>query len=173
MPTAYHSQYWAHALTLRGYGGSVESLSRSIANARVDLNPHQVDAALFALRSPLTDGAILADEVGLTGWLAHAPVEAGDDVLDGALLDGGGSLRRQTVGRAQALHPHRLGQNQHQSRQDAENPQGDDEDGAGGAAGHARWGAGLSWSSGQNRGTSIATPGWMALHGIRKTRDML
>ena len=63
--TPYHAQYWAHALALRGYGGSVESLSRSIANARVDLNPHQVDAALFALRSPLTKGAILADEVGL------------------------------------------------------------------------------------------------------------
>lgn len=65
MTTAYHSQYWAHALTLQGYGGDVETLSRSIANARVDLNPHQVDAALFALRSPLTNGAILADEVGL------------------------------------------------------------------------------------------------------------
>ncbi len=36
-----------------------------IANARVDLNPHQVDAALFAIRSPLTRGVILADEVGL------------------------------------------------------------------------------------------------------------
>jgi len=34
-------------------------------NASVDLNPHQIDAALFALRSPVTKGAILADEVGL------------------------------------------------------------------------------------------------------------
>ncbi len=65
MSTAYHSQYWAHALTLRGSGGDIESLSRSIANARVDLNPHQIDAALFALRSPLSNGAIFADEVGL------------------------------------------------------------------------------------------------------------
>ena len=65
MSTTYHSQYWAHALTLRGSGGNIESLSRSIANARVDLNPHQIDAALFALRSPLSNGAILADEVGL------------------------------------------------------------------------------------------------------------
>jgi adenine-specific DNA-methyltransferase len=65
MSTEYHSQYWAHALTLRGSGGDIAALSRSIANARVDLNPHQVDAALFALRSPLTRGAILADEVGL------------------------------------------------------------------------------------------------------------
>jgi len=63
--TAYHSQYWAHALTLRGSGGDITALSRSIANARVDLNPHQIDAALFALRSPFTNGAILADEVGL------------------------------------------------------------------------------------------------------------
>lgn len=43
----------------------VEALSRSIGNARVDLNPHQVDAALFALRSPYSKGVLLADEVGL------------------------------------------------------------------------------------------------------------
>lgn len=65
MSTQYHSQYWAHALTLRGSAGDIAALSRSIANARVDLNPHQIDAALFALRSPFTNGAILADEVGL------------------------------------------------------------------------------------------------------------
>lgn len=63
--TAYHSAYWAHSLTLRGPSGSIEALSRSIAGARVDLNPHQVDAALFALRSPLSRGVVLADEVGL------------------------------------------------------------------------------------------------------------
>ncbi|MGD9578650.1 MAG: SNF2-related protein [Syntrophorhabdus sp.] len=33
--------------------------------SKVDLNPHQIDAALFAFRSPLSKGAILADEVGL------------------------------------------------------------------------------------------------------------
>jgi adenine-specific DNA-methyltransferase len=63
--TPYHSQYWAHALTLQSAAGSIETLSRSLSNARVDLNPHQVDAALFALRSPLSKGVILADEVGL------------------------------------------------------------------------------------------------------------
>jgi adenine-specific DNA-methyltransferase len=31
----------------------------------VDLNPHQVEAALFAFKSPLSRGALLADEVGL------------------------------------------------------------------------------------------------------------
>lgn len=65
MKTPYHSAYWAHALTLRGARGSIETLSRSLAGAKVDLNPHQVDAALFAVQSPFTKGVILADEVGL------------------------------------------------------------------------------------------------------------
>ena len=63
--TPYHSQYWANALTIKGVAGSIENLTRSISNARVDLNPHQIDAALFALRSPLSRGTVLADEVGL------------------------------------------------------------------------------------------------------------
>jgi superfamily II DNA or RNA helicase len=65
MTTPYHAQYWAWALSVSGAPDSVEHLARTIANARVDLNPHQVDAALFALRSPLSKGVILADEVGL------------------------------------------------------------------------------------------------------------
>ena len=36
-----------------------------MADAQVELNPHQIDAALFAFRSPLSKGAILADEVGI------------------------------------------------------------------------------------------------------------
>lgn len=52
-------------MTLQAPSDSLEKLTRSLANARVDLNPHQVDAALFAFRSPLSQGAILADEVGL------------------------------------------------------------------------------------------------------------
>jgi hypothetical protein len=43
----------------------MERLSASLATAKVDLNPHQVDAALFAIQSPLSKGVILADEVGL------------------------------------------------------------------------------------------------------------
>ncbi len=63
--TLYQCQYWATALVLKGATGSIENVTRSIASARVDLNPHQVDASLFALRSPLSKGAVLADEVGL------------------------------------------------------------------------------------------------------------
>jgi len=64
MLTAYHAKYYAHELMRQG-GQGVERLSRSLFDSAVDLNPHQIDAALFALRSPLTKGVLLADEVGL------------------------------------------------------------------------------------------------------------
>lgn len=65
MTTPFHAKYWAYDLLLERPRDQVEGLARSIGNARVDLNPHQVDAALFALRSPLSRGVLLADEVGL------------------------------------------------------------------------------------------------------------
>jgi SNF2 family DNA or RNA helicase len=65
MTTQYHAKYFAHELTRRRPSDSLEKFVASLSDARVDLNPHQVDAALFAFRSPLSKGAILADEVGL------------------------------------------------------------------------------------------------------------
>ncbi len=65
MPTAYHSKYVAHDLTKLAPPGSEDQLSMSLFDASVDLNPHQIEAAMFALQSPLAEGAILADEVGL------------------------------------------------------------------------------------------------------------
>jgi len=63
--TPYHSKYLAYELTRRVGADQADKLAQSLSNAMVDLNPHQVDAALFAFRSPLSRGAILADEVGL------------------------------------------------------------------------------------------------------------
>lgn len=63
--TAYHARYFAHELTKRSSSATIDSLTSALADAQVDLNPHQVEAALFAFRSPLSHGAILADEVGL------------------------------------------------------------------------------------------------------------
>src|SRR6266853_1237511 len=65
MSTAYHAKYFAFELTKRCASDSMEKLAASLADAQVDLNPHQVEAALFAFRSPLSKGAVLADEVGL------------------------------------------------------------------------------------------------------------
>jgi len=65
MITEYHSKYFAYELTKRCPADSVEKLAAALVDAQVDLNPHQVDAALFAFKSPLSKGALLADEVGL------------------------------------------------------------------------------------------------------------
>ena len=45
----YHSKYYAHLLTLQNSSNSIDRLSQSIFNAQIDLNPHQVEAALFCL----------------------------------------------------------------------------------------------------------------------------
>ena len=63
--TDYHARYFALALTRRSPSDSDDKMATSVASATVDLNPHQIDAALFAFHSPLSRGAILADEVGL------------------------------------------------------------------------------------------------------------
>jgi adenine-specific DNA-methyltransferase len=63
--TDYHAKYYAYELTRRCPPDSVEKLAAALVDAQVDLNPHQIDAALFAFRSPLSRGALLADEVGL------------------------------------------------------------------------------------------------------------
>lgn len=63
--TPYHAKYFAHELTKRCPSDSIEKLASALVDAQVDLNPHQIEAALFAFRSPLSKGAILADEVGL------------------------------------------------------------------------------------------------------------
>ena len=63
--TDYHAKYFAYELTRRYSSDSLQKLAASLSDAQVDLNPHQVEAALFAFRSPLSKGAILADEVGL------------------------------------------------------------------------------------------------------------
>ena len=63
--TNYHSKYFAFELTKKCSSDSDERFAGTMVDAQVDLNPHQIDATLFAFHSPLSRGAILADEVGL------------------------------------------------------------------------------------------------------------
>jgi ERCC4-related helicase len=57
--------YFAHQLTRRAAADSMDRMAGALLDAQVDLNPHQIDAALFASSNPLSKGVILADEVGL------------------------------------------------------------------------------------------------------------
>lgn len=58
MTTDYHAKLYAHELLRRCPSGSVERSTATLMDS-------QVGAALFAFHSPLSKGAILADEVGL------------------------------------------------------------------------------------------------------------
>jgi hypothetical protein len=81
--TPYHSLYLANRITLEGV--SDDAFAKSLSTARVEMNPHQVDAALFALQPPIHRGAILADEVGHyveTPTKYRARVSKGFQVLD-------------------------------------------------------------------------------------------
>lgn len=63
--TEEQQKYIAWLLTSRRSGDDDMRVAGVLSEARVDLNPHQVEAALFALKSPFSKGVVLADEVGL------------------------------------------------------------------------------------------------------------
>lgn len=63
--TDYHAKYLAYELTKKSSSNSIEKLIHVLSDAKVEPKPHQIDASLFAFKSPLSKGAILADEVGL------------------------------------------------------------------------------------------------------------
>lgn len=63
--TPLQKKYFAWDISHKKSTGDDSRFTGVLSEARVDLNPHQVDAALFAFKSPLSKGAILADEVGL------------------------------------------------------------------------------------------------------------
>ncbi len=62
--TDFHTRLLAEELTLRPGRGAARVLP-TLSGARVDLHPHQVEAAAFALDSLGRGGCLLADEVGL------------------------------------------------------------------------------------------------------------
>lgn len=65
MINQYQAKYYAYELSRKASSDSPEKFGATLMDAKVELNPHQVEAALFAFKSPYSKGAILADEVGL------------------------------------------------------------------------------------------------------------
>lgn len=65
MITNFHAKYYANELLLKKSCNDDSRLSTSLFNSSLTINPHQIDAALFAFKSPLSKGVLLADEVGL------------------------------------------------------------------------------------------------------------
>ena len=62
--TRFHERLMAEELTGKVADGQARVM-RAVAEAKVDLNPHQLEAAVFAMESLSRGGCMLADEVGL------------------------------------------------------------------------------------------------------------
>lgn len=65
MITSFHAKYYANELLHKKSYNDSARLSATLFDASLTINPHQIDAALFAFKSPLSKGVLLADEVGL------------------------------------------------------------------------------------------------------------
>ncbi|MCY1021951.1 SNF2-related protein [Pyxidicoccus sp. MSG2] len=62
--TPFHERLLAEELLAKS-GDTQQRLAGALAEAKVDLNPHQVEGAMFALDSLSRGGCMLGDEVGL------------------------------------------------------------------------------------------------------------
>lgn len=61
----FSAKYCYNLLKLKTGGNSVERIGNTLYGSKIQLTPHQIDAALFAFKSPFSKGVMLADEVGL------------------------------------------------------------------------------------------------------------
>lgn len=99
MITQYQAKYFAYELSKKASADSPEKFGATLMDAKVELNPHQVEAALFAFKSPYSKGAILADEVGL-GKTIEAGILLSQKWAEGSrkiLIICPSSLRKQWV----------------------------------------------------------------------------
>jgi superfamily II DNA/RNA helicase len=79
--TPFHERLLSEELTLRS-ADSHQRMAHALSEAKVDLNPHQVEAAAFALDSISRGGCMLADEVGL-GKTIEAGLAIGQLIAEG------------------------------------------------------------------------------------------
>ena len=61
--SVFLKRYLAEKINSQKMAGNISRISSVLAKSTIDLNPHQIQAALYAFNSPLSRGAILADEV--------------------------------------------------------------------------------------------------------------
>jgi phage tail tube protein FII len=81
IPTIYHARYQALMLQ-KGGAYLMHRYLRALASARIDLHPHQIEAALFASAPTFAEGTILADEEGL-GKTITAGIVLLDSLING------------------------------------------------------------------------------------------
>ena len=83
-PDEIKAKYWALEVLTSSNQSDIGNISGSLGTSKIDLNPHQIEAAMFALKSPISQGVILADEVGL-GKTIEAGIVISEYVSRGAM----------------------------------------------------------------------------------------
>ena len=61
--TNHQIKYFAWEITKKRSATDADRLSQSLFDAQVNINTHQIEAALFDLNNPFSKRVILADEV--------------------------------------------------------------------------------------------------------------
>lgn len=65
MKNKFLVQWYINFLDSKHPGSTIDRISMTLFNSKIKLTPHQIDAALFAFKSPISKGILIADEVGL------------------------------------------------------------------------------------------------------------
>jgi hypothetical protein len=73
--TDFHAKYFAHELTKRSPSESVEMLAGVLADAQVDLNPHQIDACFLVMLNGLSVVRIVILHRVVRFWLMRSDSE--------------------------------------------------------------------------------------------------
>ena len=102
--TPHQAKYIAHDLTAQHVGGGLERLSLALFNASVDLNPHQIEAAVFLPGSHTPDHGLLAENL----LREMGPIGNQLVLLVGSRGSGKTQVLRQ-IGRSLGVEPLNLG----------------------------------------------------------------
>lgn len=65
MEQLFKAKLYYSLINSRRHGADVDRIGMTLFNSKIKLTPHQIKASLFAFKSPINKGVILADEVGL------------------------------------------------------------------------------------------------------------
>ena len=65
MQNRFLAKWYLNFLENKQTGSSIDRISMTLFSSKIKLTPHQIDASLFAFKSPISKGVLLADEVGL------------------------------------------------------------------------------------------------------------
>lgn len=66
MNNKFLAKWYINYLDSKHSGSTIDRISMTLFNSKIKLTPHQIDAALFAFKSPINKGVLLVRRINLT-----------------------------------------------------------------------------------------------------------